>query len=234
MDLQFYTADVYFISQWKDPRVADPDRGETNAKCTLPRDKVWHPSAQFDRIRSFDQYYPDITMIDAEGKITFIQRFNIEVSVKLNLEDFPFDKHTLVIAADPIVASTDEVVFEVLETLTGRAEVISLNGWKIGTPHAEIRTEYAPARGISISKYLLNLDIEREWGFYVWRTIVPLFFIVFMSWAVFWIPPTQFVRIGLSATSMLENSPRGLGEEDTRTLPVLHSTANSRKYNDSH
>ena len=38
----------------------------------------------------------------------------------------------------------------------------------------------------------------------MWKIIVPLSLIVFMSWTVFWINPAQFgPQIGLSATSML-------------------------------
>jgi len=200
---QFYTADVFLITQWRDPRLANPARGETSSVCQLPRDKVWFPAVQFNRIRGLDQYDADITMVDREGTVTYVQRSNIDVSVNLDLGDFPFDKHTLTLEADPVFASADEIEFDVLEALTGRADLLSLNGWKIGKPYAEVKTENARARNITISRYLLHLDVEREWNFYVWRTIVPLIFIVFMSCAVFWIPPTQFVRIGLSATSML-------------------------------
>jgi len=200
---QFFTADVYFVLRWKDPRLANPDRGDTSAICDLPRDRVWYPVIQFDRVRRFGKNYRDITMVDAEGNVTYAQRFDIDVSVKLNLSDFPFDKHTLTIEADPTVSSVEEVEFEIFESLTGREDPLSMTGWTIGSPRAEVTTEYAPRRQLIVSKYLFHLDVQRDWGFYLWRTMVPLFFIVFMSWAVFWIDPTQFVRIGLSATSML-------------------------------
>jgi len=38
----------------------------------------------------------------------------------------------------------------------------------------------------------------------VWKLIVPMSFVVFMSWAVFWLSPQNLApRTGLSATSML-------------------------------
>jgi hypothetical protein len=66
------------------------------------------------------------------------------------------------------------------------------------------RRQHIEATGKDASAYDLVISANRQRQFYVWKIIVPLCLIVFMSWTVFWINPAQFgPQIGLSATSML-------------------------------
>jgi hypothetical protein len=49
-----------------------------------------------------------------------------------------------------------------------------------------------------------KLDAHRRVGFYVFRIILPLILIVFMSWMVFYIDPSHLeAQVGISATSIL-------------------------------
>jgi hypothetical protein len=102
-----------------------------------------------------------------------------------------------------VQSSTDEVVFETIESLTGRNEDLSISGWEVVQVTSETKEELAPRRQINLAQFHFGIEVRRETGFYVWKLILPLTFIVFMSWAVFWIDPSVFPRLGLSATSML-------------------------------
>ena len=82
-------------------------------------------------------------------------------------------------------------------------------GWEIretvsrgGVLEAEVQDESVANR--RFARYDYEFHVGREISFYVWRIIGPLTFIVLMSWAVFWIDPSNFgVQIGLASTSIL-------------------------------
>lgn len=200
---QFFAVDLYLILQWTDSRLADPLRGDGYASCVLPVDEVWHPIVQFDKVRSLQKHYQDVTVIDDEGTVTLAQRFYLEISVPLNLRDFPLDEHILTVDISPVFTGTQELVFNVLESLTGREKELSLSGWKLDQPRAGVTEKYGARRHMDFSHFSFTLTARREAGFYIWKLVIPLMFIVFMSWVVFWIDPSAPSGISLSATSML-------------------------------
>ena len=201
---QSFTVDLTLALRWSDPRLADPARGSSLSVCALPLDQVWMPVVQFQGVRRLDKHYQDVTGIDSAGTVTHAQRLSLDVAVPLDLRDFPFDQHMLAVEVNPVFSSLDEVDFAVLHELTGADEGVSLTGWTLGSPVASVETEYAPR--LQIDRVLFRLEVEatREAGFYVWKAIVPLTLIIFMSWAVFWVDPQQVgPQIALAATSML-------------------------------
>lgn len=164
---QFFTADLYLVLQWKDPRLADPRRGKGYASCSLPLDRVWNPIVQFDKVRSLQKHYQDVTVIDAEGTVTFAQRFYLDISASLDLRDFPLDGHVLAVDIFPVLSSTEEITFEVMESLTGREDKLSISGWKVSSPKAHVTVKYATRRQINLSHFHFLLEAQRETGFYI-------------------------------------------------------------------
>ena len=201
---QSFSTDLFLIMQWVDPRLAEPARGASLSICALDGQRVWMPSVQFQGVRRFDKHYQDITGIDSLGVVTHAQRLNLEVAVPLDLRDFPFDRHTLAVEVQPGVFGVDEVQFEVLTGLTGIEERVSLTGWTLGAQSASIETRYAPRIRVNQTLFRFEVEAAREPRFYMFKMMVPLVLIIFMSWAVFWIDPQQVgPQLGLAATSML-------------------------------
>ena len=89
------------------------------------------------------------------------------------------------------------------------AENFTISGWSIVEESREVgvfRTEGTSASGgpEQFVRFDYRIRVKRELGYYVFRVILPLTFIVLMSWAVFWIDPDMAgVQIGLAATSIL-------------------------------
>ena len=201
---QSFTADFTLILQWLDPSLADPARGASLSICPLAVAQVWRPVVEFEGVRRFEKHHEDVTGIDAAGTITHAQRLSLDIAVPLDLRDFPFDRHTLAVELIPVFSGVDEVAFVVLPELTGVEEDVSLTGWTLGTPAATTETRYAPRIQVNQAVFRLQIETKREAGFYVWKMLVPLTLIVFMSWAVFWVDPQEIgPQLGLAATSML-------------------------------
>ena len=164
---QSFSTDLFLTMQWVDPRLAEPARGSSLSICALDDQRVWMPAVQFRGVRRFDKHYQDITGIDSHGMVTHAQRLSLDVAVPLDLRDFPFDRHTLVVEVQPGVFGVDEVQFDVLTDLTGIDERVSLIGWTLGSQSASIETRYAPRIRVNQTLFRFEVEAGRESVFYI-------------------------------------------------------------------
>jgi len=201
---QTFKGDVVTVSRWKDPRLADEARKEANAYCSIPLDRIWTPSLEFMNIREVENHHKNTTFVDAEGNVTLARRQFLSFSTPMDLARFPFDRQVLKVELGSIIEGVEEVQLEVLEGFTGLGEEISVSGWDLSNPTAEVRTQFAPLRQTDYSSYRWQVEGERHVGFFVRKLMIPLGLIVCMSWAIFWIHPSQIApQMGIGATSML-------------------------------
>ena len=192
---QSYVADIFLRYDWKDERLANG----RDAPCTVPAAEVWNPGVLVVNQRSVQAQMNEVVEVQPDGAVRYVQRFYGTYSLPLDLSRFPFDKQQLLVARfrpeDLRLLPDDELV--------AVAEHLSNPNWFIGSPEA-VTGEYKVLPGRSIAQLEILFPAERRSGYYVWKLIVPMSFVVFMSWAAFWISPQNIPsRIGLSATSML-------------------------------
>jgi hypothetical protein len=173
-----------------------------DAPCTVPAEDIWNPDVLVANQRSVQRQMNDVVEVQADGTVRYVQRFYGTCSLPLDLSRFPFDSQklpvTLVVRFRPedLKLVVDEQLFAVAEQLS------SPNG-SIGSPKASSGV-YRVQPGRSIAQLEILFPAKRRSGYYVWKLIVPMSFVVFMSWAVFWLSPQNIApRTGLSATSML-------------------------------
>jgi gamma-aminobutyric acid receptor subunit beta len=74
--------------------------------------------------------------------------------------------------------------------------------YDVGT--LDTRSDDPLAKNERFVRFDYTIHVKRELGYYIWKVIGPLSFIVLMSYAVFWIDPAMAARqIGLASTSIL-------------------------------
>src|SRR5262249_53902734 len=79
----------------------------------------------------------------------------------------------------------------------------SIMGWTIGPLMCHADTLLTPG-GHELAGFKCTLKAHRLTGAYVYQFIIPLTFIVCMSWAPFWMSPEQLgPRQGIAVTSIL-------------------------------
>jgi hypothetical protein len=201
---QTLDADLYIVERWRDPRLADPARGEYAADCPVPANGLWMPAIEPENLRSMDELYTARFLVDAEGVITLAQRLLVTVSYPLDFRDFPFDRHRWTVTLWPVFSRSDEIVFKALDRVVQRNPVLLIQGWKVGTPRAKTDITDRIARSGKYARFDVTLDLERDWSYYVWKLGVPLTLIVLMAYGVYYIPVTAVAqKIGLGMTSML-------------------------------
>ena len=198
---QSFKANVYFEARWQDQRLAHAGPG----KVRRPLDEVWNPQLQLVNQQRLVFTFRPIVGIAPDGEVVSRQRVWGGFSQPLDLRDFPLDRQRFEIALVAVGYTPEEVqLVSDPDYGSAMAERFSLADWKILGWKAESRT-YAPVRGAEgVAGFVLWFEGQRYTGYYVFKIIIPLIFIVMMSWIVFWIEPEQLsTQISVAITAML-------------------------------
>lgn len=197
-----FTVDFYLLVEWDDPRLATDPAGPPRTYRRVPVNEIWTPRLLIANERELTKKYPDTVTIDTRGGVSYFQRYQGTVSFEHDLRDFPFDSNTLSIELISRGYTPQEVAF--VKNVTGRGDTFSIVDWDIGRETTRAGSIYVAPRDMHFSGWYYELPARRYEAFYIWKVIVPLCLIIFMSWTVFWINPEQIgPQIGISTASML-------------------------------
>lgn len=190
--------DMAVRMRWNDPRLIAWDG------CKLAIGDIWFPEIFLKNSGRIFTSWPETATIEEDGNVIYLQRMSGTFSSYANLSGFPFDKQSIVLRIYPVEGDVEHVLFRIDKTFTGMSSLLNISDWKITETHADVVEEPFEATGQIMSGYLLEISAERYLGYYIWKIMIPIAVIVFMSWCAFWIDPKQFgTQIGLSATSVL-------------------------------
>jgi hypothetical protein len=141
--------------------------------------------------------------VDPDGNVLYVQRFIGELSSHLYLKDFPFDKQQLAIKLVSFGYGPEEIEFVLDQPRIGRREQFSLVGWSSGEGRAEVTTEYLKVQDRDLARMDFTIEVERQEIFYIVKALIPLFLIILMAWAVFFIDPSVIgPQIGIPTSSV--------------------------------
>jgi hypothetical protein len=195
---QTLTADVYLILYWSDPRLADPQ----SSRRIMSLNDVWHPPFSILNQRSVKHLLPEVVAVDRQGNVEYRQRIDGTFSVSLNLRNFPLDEQIFVVRVVTPGESPADLEL-VPDERSGAAPALSIPNWAFGQPMSQADPLVTPD-GSEIAGFTWSLPGQRRVGSYVYQFVIPLIFIVGMSWAAFWMAPEQLgPRQGIAVTSML-------------------------------
>lgn len=205
---QTFSANVVLVLRWHDPGLAHRD-AETR---TYAAGDVWHPrwmiANEGDSVR---RSLPETLDVAPDGTVVYRQRLIGSFSELLNLHRFPFDQDSFRVHLVLPGHRPEEIEFVPdatamaagLPLAVGVADDISLQDWRVTSVTARPEP-YVIGPGIEIAGYAVEFVAERRAQHYVLKVILPLVLIVMMSWAVFWIDPSQFApQVTVAITSML-------------------------------
>ena len=198
---QQMTVDLFATLEWTDPRLEGLDG------CSFQRAGVWTPPITvfnsavltMERTQARDQ-----VAIGPSGRVIYTQRYRGEISTYHALHRFPFDRQEFAIIVGSLTEAPEDLLLKVLPEKSGLAQRLNIEGWRVIGYEVDAPVAFVPTLTADRSLFVATISAERMPGFYVFRILLPLLFIVAMSWAVFWVPPNKYeFRIGLGATSML-------------------------------
>ena len=197
---QMFFADFRLELRWRDHRLSKENSAGSRAGCKYKLGEIWNPGVRILNGPNLKKQFEDVVEVTEDGTVKYVQRFIGQFSSHLDLKDFPLDSQTLFFT----MLAPREVLFIVDPATTGQRDRFTLAEWSIDLGTAIVDSFYIAAQNISLSRVDYRLQVKRHTGYYLWKILVPLCLIVVMSWAVFWIDPTELgAQVGVSTASVL-------------------------------
>src|SRR6266480_1267736 len=205
---QNFTAELAVVLRWKDSRLAHTGKGIVR----YPLEQIWHPRvAVVNETNSVSRKFPEAVEVEPDGTVNYRQRYAGAFTQPLRLQSFPFDRQTFRFQLVAVRYRPNEVLFvpdqdwirNGLRQAGGVAPSITLPDWTLEKWETKPLT-YALAPGFEYSSYAFEFTASRNVQHYIWKVILPLIFIVAMSWSVFWVAATEVgPQLSVATTSML-------------------------------
>jgi hypothetical protein len=199
---------------WQDRRQA------FNPKEAQTEEKIYQGSYQFNE--SSLAWYPQVILsnesglydkhsvllrVKPDGTSTLVETVNAIAEVDMNLRRCPFDRQRLMAKFEVLGFDMSEVVLEAvsLPPLTD-SQKIKIPQWVLTNVNSSVYTRTLPHAGSqgASSLFVFTIDVKRK-PFYLLRLVVlPLLFIVMLSWTVFWMDRSSLGdRINVSFIGIL-------------------------------
>jgi hypothetical protein len=198
---QTFTANVFISYSWKDKSLSHSGK----APMIKPLNSVWNPNILIANCQKLYDTIEKVVEIQADGTVTYKRRVWGKFSQPLHLEGFPFDTQKFILQFNAPEYSYDELVIKQSKVYPSIiADVLSLPNWSVVSYESE-STYYQPVEyWAKIPALNFEFKAKRHTGYYWFKILLPLFLIIFMSWIVFWIDPTESaIQISIAITSML-------------------------------
>ena len=211
-DLDFDASFSLWID-WKDPRLTKlfkeknlyTGKGKPYWLCDYEPDALWgsqkrilDPGIEFFNRKDKPDFQSGLVdWVDLFSDGTIETRLRDSAKFKSNTFDFrrfPFDAQVLSfelwsefpstmfsLEASPIMKRYKETLYN----FTGE-EGIVIPGWNLMEVEYETY-EYVEDDGFPYKGFILYMEVKRESAYYLYKVIIPIIFILSISWSVFWI-----------------------------------------------
>jgi hypothetical protein len=201
----------YVRTTWCDPRLAfDPVEAGTDERVSFgPKAEeasqgMWMPSGfPVDRVGRMD-LTDEVLRVSHDGTVERDLNISLRIAADFDLRRFPFDRQRLEFAVESFLWTEDDLVFVTDSKATDFAHDFSIPEWHIERVGERIESSTALRSATPFSRIVLEIDVAREWGFYLWKILLPLVVIVALSWSIFWMSEERVaVRSRITATGVL-------------------------------
>jgi len=194
------TVDFHLRLEWNDPRLAS----EAGGVRVLDVDEIWTPNPQVANERRLFTTFDEVVYVDPAGHVMYRQRFHGTITTPLDLRDYPLDRNTVTFRVVAAGYGPEEVEFVIDDRITGQHHPLSIIDFRVADGTARLGTFEILPGGDRFLEFEYALEVRRAQAYFIWKIIFPLATIVFMSWAAFWMDPSQQgSRVSVSITSVL-------------------------------
>jgi hypothetical protein len=201
----------YIQVLWCDPRLAFDPEAEGQSERVFAGEqaereitRIWFPSGypvnQIGELKGTER----VLRIRHDGTVEQNINVSVPLSTDFDLRRFPFDRQKLELQVQSFVWNRDHLQFIHDESISGFSDGISIPEWNIKTVVGHVEEVSVMKSDIPFTRYILEIEISRKPGFYLWKVFLPLVLIVALSWSVFWMTDERFSnRSRISATGVL-------------------------------
>ena len=196
---QSFDANVFVELSWLDDRLKHDREGTILKKPG----EIWAPRVQVVNLQRSWKTFDDTLSVHPDGTVVSSQRYWGSFSQPLKLKNFPFDRHAFNVQLIAIDYAPDELSF-VAGDYNGIADQLSVADWRVTGFRVTADPFVISTSASTLAGFTSVIEAERASGYFWVKVILPLIFIVIMSWVVFWIDPRESsTQISVAVTSML-------------------------------
>jgi hypothetical protein len=182
-----YEVEMFVNVSWHDPRLAFGDAAasphvfqEEEAEEKLS--EIWSPDIEIqNEVEQRTTESIELTILP-DGTVDYEERFGAILNAELDLRKFPFDRQT----------------FD-MELQTGFDSDFETPEWSVTVVEALLGTRSEVRDDRKFSSYTFRIHAQRHAGHYLLRLLLPLFFVMTLTWFAFWEPVEDRFRVGFIA-----------------------------------
>ncbi len=196
--------EVFVNLSWHDPRLASEDAGESpivfqEEEAEEKLSEIWSPDIEIQNEVEQRQTENVQLTIFPDGTVDYEERFGATLNAELDLHEFPFDSQAMDMDLQAFVWDRSEMLLVMNEAQTGFDEGFLTPEWSVTGVEALIGSRSDVRDEREFSTFTFRIQAQRHAGHYLLRFVLPLFFVMTMTWLAFWEPPQNRYRIGFLA-----------------------------------
>jgi hypothetical protein len=201
----------YVRATWCDSRLAfDPvaarvrERVFMAAEAEREINRIWFPAGfPANRVGQLE-ISERVLRIRHDGTVHHDLNVSVHLAADYDLRRFPFDRQVLELQIESFRWPRDSLRWVADEASTGFADDFEIPEWRITRVGSRLEEKLAIRHPVAFDRFVFEIEVARESGFYLWKVMLPLFIIVAISWSVFWMTDEPLAgRSRITATGVL-------------------------------
>ena len=152
---------------------------EDNALTQFER--IWWPGVVLPTQLGVPDRTTRLLVVFSDGTVRFSTKFNSRMIEQYDFSDFPLDRHVLQIPIQVFGWNKDELEFVKTGNRIGFDREFKIPEWST----LDVRSRVEERDGIQ--RFVTEIEIGREVGFYLWKILLPLAIIACVAWSTFWL-----------------------------------------------
>ncbi|CAJ1941215.1 unnamed protein product [Cylindrotheca closterium] len=212
--LSTFDMEGYLDLIWCDPHTKfDGEEAGKARHIYLERDAekeleaIWWPAITFKNEKGKRVTENQEVIIESDGTVEYREKFKVTLTSKYEMERFPFDKQILRAEVESFAWNSNQMLFHIEEDLVGFSEDFEIPEQTMTHIEEHLETVMEARDRHPFSELVTEIHVYRNPAFYVTKVCIPLGLIVAISWAVFWMGPTDLAdRMAISFTGVLTSA----------------------------
>lgn len=208
-----FSIEAFMDWEWLDPRLAfDAEAygyGEKlfvneELEALLFRNEIWWPELEITNERGSRDTEERALAIHPDGTVLYRERFSAKIQADFKLSRFPFDDQEFHIYIESFIYESHDLVIVPDLDVIGFGDNLGEEEWVLEkiTPQINAREDVRSETGDTFSELELDLTLDRHVEFYIYRILVPLFSIITIFCATFWLNNYE-IQLTASTTGLL-------------------------------
>nr|4YEU_A Chain A, Cys-loop ligand-gated ion channel,Proton-gated ion channel [Dickeya chrysanthemi]4YEU_B Chain B, Cys-loop ligand-gated ion channel,Proton-gated ion channel [Dickeya chrysanthemi]4YEU_C Chain C, Cys-loop ligand-gated ion channel,Proton-gated ion channel [Dickeya chrysanthemi]4YEU_D Chain D, Cys-loop ligand-gated ion channel,Proton-gated ion channel [Dickeya chrysanthemi]4YEU_E Chain E, Cys-loop ligand-gated ion channel,Proton-gated ion channel [Dickeya chrysanthemi] len=194
---QTYKVDGYIVAQWTGkPRKTPGDKPLIVENTQIERwinNGLWVPALEFINVVGSPDTGNKRLMLFPDGRVIYNARFLGSFSNDMDFRLFPFDRQQFVLELEPFSYNNQQLRFSDIQVYTENIDNEEIDEWwirgKASTHISDIRYDHLSSvqpNQNEFSRITVRIDAVRNYFSYIPNIILPMLFILFISWTAFW------------------------------------------------